>query len=62
MDEPHSWERILATARLLDTCVAEKQKIEPALVLELARSILAFDERLEGRQASFPQAPQTDRP
>lgn len=62
MGELHSWEQILAAARLLDTRVAEKQKIEPAMVLELARSVLAFDQRLEGHQASFAPAPDTQRP
>lgn len=61
MGESPTWEHILATARLLDTCVAEKQRMEPALVLELARSILAFDQHLDRRQSLADPTPQARR-
>jgi hypothetical protein len=61
MDEHPSWERILAVARLLDRCVVEKQRMEPELVVELARSVLAFDENLGPSQPPGGPWPQTRR-
>lgn len=61
MDESPSWESILAAARLLDACVAEKQRMRPALVLELARSVLAFDAGLDRFQPPLDPSSQTRR-